>query len=104
MVVPPDVNGETASMSRKGALWDGMKRTLLWTHKRLQAGEMIDIRTQFQCVDGGNTTTSSFPILTRCDGKSLFSRLELNSDYTDNESFPVTLFVEQRSRLIYRKH
>ena len=104
MVVPPDVNGESLSCSRKGGLWDGMKRTLFWTHGRLQPGEMIEIRAQFDCIDGGDSMVSNFPILTRCDGKSLFSRVELTSDYTDNQSFPVTLFVEQRSRVIYRKH
>jgi hypothetical protein len=103
MIVPPDVNGTSASMSRKGGLWDDLKRMLSWTHGKLQAGEVIDFRVQFQCADLGNEGTSTFPVLTRCDGRSLFSRVELSTEHTDDSSPPVKLYADQRSRVLYRK-
>eukprot|EP00980_Cylindrotheca_fusiformis_P000163 scaffold26_cov117-Cylindrotheca_fusiformis.AAC.4 len=103
MIVPPDVNGNSATMSRKGGLWDDLKRMLSWTHHKLHAGEVLDIKVQFQCADLGSEATSTFPVLTRCDGKSLFSSVTLTTEHTDNSSSPVKLHVAERSRILYRK-
>lgn len=103
MIVPPDVNGNSATMSRKGGLWDDLKRMLSWTNDKLHAGEVLDIKVQFQCADLGTGTKSTFPVLTRCDGRSLFSRVELSTEHTDDSSDPVTLYADQRSRVLYRK-
>jgi hypothetical protein len=104
MVAPPEVDGEKVTMSRIGGIWDEMKRTISWTIEKLSPGEIIDIQAQFGCVDGFvNGLTSKFPVLVRCDGSALFSRIELSTEYTEEESSPVNLHVEQSSRILYRK-
>jgi hypothetical protein len=104
LVVPLDVDGEKVTMSRIGGVWDEMKRTVVWTIEKLSPGEIIDIQAQFRCVDGFvSGLTSKFPVLVRCDGSALFSRIELTTEYTDEESSPVNVHVEQSSRILYRK-
>jgi hypothetical protein len=104
MVIPPDVNGEKVVMSRRGGVWDDMKRTLSWTIEKLQPGEIIDIQAQLAYVDGmGKAGSSKFPMLVQCDRSSPFSRIELIADYTDDESNRVNLLLDQTSRILYRK-
>ena len=101
MVVPPDIDGERVTMSRRGGVWDGIKRTLAWRIEKLLPGETIDIQTQFGCNAGGSLP--KFPVLVRGDGKALFSRIELSTEYTEDGSEPVNLHVDQSSRILYRK-
>jgi hypothetical protein len=102
MVVPPDVDGSSGTYSRQGGMWDDLKRTLCWTHDELEAGEKMDIKAQFQCTESDNATPT-LPILTRCDGGSLFSRVEVCSDYTDDSSPAVQLYIDQiKSTVLYR--
>jgi hypothetical protein len=105
IVVPPDVDGEKASMSRHGGVWNAMKRTISWTIAELPPGETMDIQAQFRYMDGAATKhkASRFPVLVRGDRDSIFSRIGVNAEYTDEGSSPVTLEVEQCSRIIYRK-
>jgi hypothetical protein len=103
MIVPPDVSGESVSMSRKGGIWDGMKRTISWTVQTLEPGETLDIQAQFQTFNGGRSIVPKFPILIRCDGKSLFSGIKLDSDFSDSESIPVNMELVKVSRILYRQ-
>ena len=105
MVVPPDVDGETVTMSRAGGIWDEMKRTISWALEALNPGEVVDIQAQFACTTVGSAVTfsSKFPILVRCDGDTLFSKIELSSEYKDEGANPVAFNVEQSSRILYRK-
>eukprot|EP00526_Cylindrotheca_closterium_P016685 CAMPEP_0113630856 /NCGR_PEP_ID=MMETSP0017_2-20120614/16034_1 /TAXON_ID=2856 /ORGANISM="Cylindrotheca closterium" /LENGTH=330 /DNA_ID=CAMNT_0000541341 /DNA_START=1 /DNA_END=990 /DNA_ORIENTATION=- /assembly_acc=CAM_ASM_000147 len=96
MVIPPDINGNSAVMSRKGGLWDDLKRILSWTHDKLHAGEFIDIRAQFQCADLGADATTTLPILVRCDGRSLFSRIEFSTENSNGSTRPVKLYADQK--------
>lgn len=104
MVVPPDVDGEKVTMSRSGGMWDEMKRSISWSIEKLDPGEIIDIQAQFGCADGFvNGMAAKFPVLVRCDGSMLFSRIELSTDYLEEESDPINLQIEQSARILYRK-
>jgi hypothetical protein len=103
IIVPPDVSGESVSMSRKGGIWDGMKRTMSWTVQTLEPGETLDIQAQFQVFNGGGSIVPKFPILIRCDGKSLFSGIKFDADFSDSESIPVNMALVKCSRILYRQ-
>mmetsp|Transcript_4693 Transcript_4693/g.11969 ORF Transcript_4693/g.11969 Transcript_4693/m.11969 type:complete len:988 (+) Transcript_4693:139-3102(+) len=117
MVVPFDMDGESVTMSRDGAIWDAMKRTLAWSITQLTPGETIDIQAQFKCLpepiegsyldDLGTNTPSggSFPVLASCNGNTTFSKIDVNTDYSveDGSSSPVDLDIERSSTVLYRK-
>jgi hypothetical protein len=106
MVVPLDIDGEKVTMSRKGAVWDEMKRTLTWTIQQLQPGETIDIQAQLECIEGmasSHGVSSKFPVLARCNGCTTFSKIDINSGYTQEGSVPVDLQVERSTAVLYRK-
>jgi hypothetical protein len=104
-VVPPDINGDDVAISRKGGVWDSMKRTLSWTIPELPPGEVVDIQAQFPCMKGTytNNATPKFPILVRCLGNTVFSKIHLNADYTEDGSSPVHLQIEKSANVVYRK-
>ena len=101
LVVPPDVVGESVTMSMKGGIWDGMKRTISWTVGELEPGSSLEIQTQFAVISGRGEL--KFPVLVRCDINQLFSGIELNSNYLDAQSAAVTIGLEKCSRVLYRK-
>jgi hypothetical protein len=103
MIVPPDVSGESVSMSRKGGIWDGMKRTISWTIRKVEPGETIGIQAQFQTFNGVGSIVPKFPLLIRCDGRSLFSGVKLDADFSDSESIPVNMELVKCSRILYRQ-
>ena len=117
MVVPFDMDGESVTMSRDGAIWDAMKRTLAWSIPRLTPGETVDIQAQFKCLpepiegsyldDLGTSTPSggSFPVLASCSGNTTFSKIDVNTDYSveDGTSIPVELEIQRSSTVLYRK-
>jgi hypothetical protein len=106
IVLPLHIDGENVTMSRKGGVWDEMKRTLTWTIKELPAGDIIDIQAQFRCYNGvllSMDEWSKFPVLARCNGDITFSRINMNSDYTEKGSVPVELEVERSATVLYRK-
>jgi hypothetical protein len=128
MMVPPDVDGERVTMSRKGGIWDEMKRSLVWTIQQLGPGETVDIQAQFKVVGGGqhgtaaggsritgrppppgmaavvgdHPSSSRFPILARCNGAAAFSKIDLNTEYAGEGSTPVDLRVERSATVLYR--
>jgi hypothetical protein len=106
MFVPLDIDGERATMSRKGGIWDEMKRTLTWTIEELSPGETIDIQAQLECIEGmpsSDGTSSKFPVLARCKGCPTFSKIDINSDYKQEGSVPVDLQVHRSTTVLYRK-
>ena len=106
MIVPLDMDGSSLSMSRKDGVWDEMKRSLTWTIQELAPGELIDIQAQFKVIEGVTSsadTASKFPVLARCNGRTSFSRIDVNSDYTEEGSIPVDLEVSRSTNVLYRK-
>jgi hypothetical protein len=109
MIVPSDVDGDKVTMSRKGGVWDEMKRSLVWNIQQLEPGEIVDIQTQFKCIKGAISTPgigdeySRFPVLARCSGSAAFSRVDLNTEYTQEGSTPVELTMERSGIVLYRK-
>ena len=97
-------------MSRKGGVWDEMKRTLIWTIPKLNPGEIVDIQAQFKCntTETGLSPSQSFgsfkfPVLARCNGVTNFSKIDVNSDYNEDGSSPVGLELERSATILYRK-
>lgn len=114
IIVPLDVDGENVTMSRKGGVWDEMKRTIIWTIHKLDPGEIVDIQAQFKCkmqegrgiqILSQNDLLSSikFPVLARCNGDTNFSKIDMNSEYNEEGSNPVDLDMERSATILYRK-
>lgn len=111
LAVPPNVDGQSVRMSRQGGVWDEMKRTISWSVSNLEAGEALEIQTQFTAVDAGATTTSGrndrappkFPVLVRCDFSKLFSSVEVLGDFEDGFSSPIRVMPSSFSRILHRK-
>ncbi len=93
-------------MSRKGGVWDEMKRTICWTVEKLEPGEVLEIQAQFQSGKKQNLAQVdlNFPVLVRADVPRLFSGLNVSTEYTeDPESAPVKSHVSQCTRILHRK-
>lgn len=109
MAVPPDVDKENMKTSRKGASWEELKRTLTWfVDELLEPGMALEIQAQFGLLEGSFTSSGNwehkFPVLVRCNYPSLFSMLELSSEYQQDEtSVPIQLEVITSSRILHRK-
>jgi hypothetical protein len=105
MIVPLDMDGSSFTMSRKDGVWDTMKRSLTWIIQELAPGKVVDIQAQFKAVEGVSPSEASntFPVLARSTGKNIFSRIDINSDYTADGSIPVDLDVQRSSTVLYRK-
>jgi len=121
VAVPPHVRGDTVRMSRRGGIWDEMKRVVCWTVENLDAGEALEVQLQFECVDqqqqggpnngeeqlqqhGSNRRPPKFPVLVRADYPTkLFSSVEFKSDYSDGMNAPVKLNVVSSGRVLHRK-
>mmetsp|Transcript_14488 Transcript_14488/g.33725 ORF Transcript_14488/g.33725 Transcript_14488/m.33725 type:complete len:397 (-) Transcript_14488:157-1347(-) len=103
IVVPPDLDGENITMSRKGGVWDEMKRTLVWKISKLEPGEIIDMQSQFQSNMEGGSNESKFPLLAKCNGDTSFSKIDLNTDYTEDGVSPVHIDLERVATILYRK-
>lgn len=102
MAVPPFIAGHTVKMSRRGGVWDEMKRTLTWLVDRLDPGEALEIQAQFEA----NTTSNQpaqFPVLVRGDYPTLFSTVELREDFHDALSSPFKMELRESSRVLHRK-
>jgi hypothetical protein len=105
IAIPPDVNGGSVRLSRKGGVWDSMKRILAWSVDQLDPGELIEIQAQFG-FEGGESADRSpkFPVLVRCDAqKEQFSNIELSSNFADQLSSPAKISVVSSVRIMHRK-
>ena len=123
LAVPPHVDGRSAKMSRKGGVWDEMKRTISWVVPQLQPGEALEVQAQFESIstvsaaaDGAeenaaNTSASSvvmgsasrFPVLVRGEYPGIFSSLELKADFRDVLSHPIKMKLNRSGRVLHRK-
>ena len=83
VAVPPFVQGESVKMSRKGGVWDEMKRTICWTLQKLDPGEVLEIQAQFQSGNLQNLANVNlqFPVLVRADVPYSFSGIGISTDY-----------------------
>eukprot|EP00536_Pseudo-nitzschia_multiseries_P006513 jgi/Psemu1/324367/estExt_fgenesh1_pg.C_1390017 len=117
IIVPVEFDGENATMSRKGGVWDEIKRTLTWSISNLTPGETVDIQVQFKnntkrgalqstahAAGAGNGLESpKFPVLARCKGGMSFSKIDMNTDYNEDGSSPVGVELERSATVLYRK-
>lgn len=109
LIVPLEVDGEKVTMSRKGGIWDEMKRSLVWTIQQLAPGEVVDIQAQFKCIEGVplapaiGELSSNFPVLARCKGTAAFSKIDVSTEYTEEGSTPVELEMQRSAMVMYRK-
>lgn len=77
LAIPPDIDGDSARLSRQGGLWDEMKRTLSWSVPILEPGEALDIQAQFVPHHDLGSKIPAFPALVRCEYPKLFSAIEV---------------------------
>lgn len=101
------MNGRSGKLSRKGGLWDELKRTVSWTIGEMTPGQALEIQAQFDILEGDGTSnldrSPKFPILVRCDYESLLSSVEIKVDYQDSLSQPVLVELENSARVLHRK-
>jgi hypothetical protein len=108
IIVPVGLDGENVTMSRKGGVWDDIKRSLVWSITKLDPGEIIDIQAQFKCnAEGGpserDVESFKFPVLARCKGDTNFSKIDLNTDYNEDGSSPIGMDLKRSATILYRK-
>lgn len=104
LAVPPHVHGETVKMSRKGGVWDDMKRTLSWAIDALDPGEALEIQAQFEIVDDRDLVrVPNFPALVRCEYPALFSSLQLDENCNESLETPLRLKLNKSTRILHRK-
>ena len=111
IAVPPFVQGESVKMSRKGGVWDDMKRTICWTIDKLEPGEVLEIQAQFQSGKLQNLAhvDLQFPVLVRADVSRLFSGISIATEYKDGDDadsssiVAVKNMVSQCTRILHRK-
>lgn len=103
LAVPPYIKGESIKTSREGSVWDGMKRVVAWSMEVLEPGQSMEIQAQFEFASSGDYEPQ-FPILVRCDATNAqFSDVQLYSELSDNQSFPVKLKLSRSVRVLHRK-
>lgn len=107
LAIPPHVNGRSGKLSRKGGLWDELKRTISWTIAEMPPGQALEIQAQFEILEGdannSHARSPKFPILVRSEYENLFSSVELKVDYHDSLSKPIQVELENSARVLHRK-
>ena len=108
IIVPLGLNGENVTMSLRGGVWNDMKRSLVWNIPKLDPGEVIDIQAQFKTRTEEGPREScleshKFVVLARCIGDTNFTKIDLNTDYTEDGSCPVGMNLERSATVLYRK-
>ena len=93
MSVPPGIQGESMIASRKECKWDSLKRLVVWTIPKLNAGSVLEDSMQFQMNPNSTTFTSgtenhvttsehalspNFPAIVRCTGSDRISGIDIN--------------------------
>lgn len=72
MAVPSQLDGESMTISRKGAMWDAMKRTVVLSIPKIENGGIIVVKIRFETVPPFEVTGVDdllFPVLVRCGGR-----------------------------------
>ena len=109
LAVPPHIEGRTAKMSRKGGVWDELKRTISWVVDKLDPGQALEIQAQFdgpshEQENGG--TAPRFPILARGDYAESYSSLEVKRSPVQEEEVGAqiqSLRINRSGRVLHRK-
>lgn len=102
LAVPPHVRGDTVKMSRRGGVWDEMKRTISWTMEQLEPGQALEVQLQFE-ADDRLEREPKFPILVRAEYPILWSGVQLHSEFTDGVCAVVPTKCNVSSRVLHRK-
>uniref|UniRef100_A0A7S2YCF4 MHD domain-containing protein n=1 Tax=Entomoneis paludosa TaxID=265537 RepID=A0A7S2YCF4_9STRA len=107
LAVPPHMEGRTAKMSRKGGVWDELKRTISWVIPQLEPGQALEIQAQFEGPDDEPilATPPRFPILARGDYGQAFSSLSVKkTDARVSGTQAIqTLQINKSGRILHRK-
>lgn len=110
MAVPPDINGETVKMSRRGGVWDCMKRVIVWSIEELKPGRILEVQAQFEfsstvsADDTKDRIPPKFPVLVRGDVVNYqLSGIVLEADQSDDFSTDVEMKLSPSFRLLHRK-
>mmetsp|Transcript_25236 Transcript_25236/g.51510 ORF Transcript_25236/g.51510 Transcript_25236/m.51510 type:complete len:103 (-) Transcript_25236:143-451(-) len=101
-------------MNRKGGIWDGMKRMIVWPCRSLKPGQMLEYQAQMEfnsILDARKKNQESalpkFPVLVRFDSKEdQLSSVDLvigdpNADDFVFEEFKLSL--KRTFRVLHRK-
>eukprot|EP00593_Proboscia_inermis_P012602 CAMPEP_0171321834 /NCGR_PEP_ID=MMETSP0816-20121228/114593_1 /TAXON_ID=420281 /ORGANISM="Proboscia inermis, Strain CCAP1064/1" /LENGTH=265 /DNA_ID=CAMNT_0011820185 /DNA_START=3 /DNA_END=800 /DNA_ORIENTATION=+ len=113
MAVPNAVKGDTVKMSRRGGIWDSLKRMLVWNVKELKIGAELGLQAQFEIIlnsggdDNGIIDTSAlcFPVLLRCSSlQGQLSGLDIDLLEADGDEsiFHLTHTYSRTYRIMYR--
>lgn len=106
IIVPLGFDGENVTMSRRGGIWNDLKRSLLWNIRTLDPGETIDIQAQFKTTNperGSGEESQKFAVMARCKGDTSFSKIRLDTDFREDGSSPVGIDLERSTTILYRK-
>ena len=97
-------------MSRKGGVWDDLKRTISWVIPKIEPGEALEVQAQFEGPGTDGTQENShapprFPILARGDYAETYSSVAVKkSDVRDGLSHPIySLKINRSGRVLHRK-
>eukprot|EP00934_Nitzschia_sp_Nitz4_P005417 Nitzschia sp. Nitz4//scaffold391_size11912//4640//6216//NITZ4_009007-RA/size11912-augustus-gene-0.1-mRNA-1//1//CDS//3329550200//5407//frame0 len=117
LIVPPDIPWDAATTAQNTnsnpstqsqtvpteARWDDMQRTLSWTLDSLPPGDVMDVQALF--VTHVPADQLQFPVLVRCDGDTLFSKvqLEATTPMIGGGMGKVDLAIQTKTRVLYRK-
>lgn len=95
--VPPGIQGESFTSSRKECQWDSLKRLVVWNIPLLKAGSVVDDWMQFHMTSvptTGNDTTNpsevsfNFPAMIRCIGSDRISNIDMNIGMMSKDLLP----------------
>lgn len=115
MAVPPDLDGETIKMAKRGGIWDQMKRTISWSSRSIKPGETKELQIQLQFDsernDGSDLYSKdnapTFPVLLRFDTKDeLLSSVDIELGNPSEDDFlfeEYAMKLTKSIRVIHRK-
>ena len=66
LAVPPCVDGPSVKMSRRGGVWDEMKRTISWIIDSMEPGTAIEVQAQFEVQRYSRQQDAPGPAFARC--------------------------------------
>jgi len=114
MAVPPSMNGDTVKLSKKGAVWDSLKRIIVWPVQPIKNGESEEVQAQFEFEEygggggggggEGNRDIPSFPVLVRCHAlDDQLSSVKFGVTDTDNLDVAFRMNLVRSYCVLHRK-
>ena len=101
LAVPPCVDGPSVKMSRRGGIWDEMKRTISWIVASLEPGSAIEVQAQFEAVEG-SSQEPQFPVMVRAEYPKLFSGVEVTTADVATAG-AINMKLHESARVLHRK-